>query len=150
MLAKLDLRYDSKSSAAKIAKRGELVSVRYTSAQNDMIKHVCSLAGLVEQLAKGGPPLDSTLAVRILEASIHVDKLMPVTAFIKTLAEKDLNREDFSSHFIEEEKSLRSGNDLPGRVAPAKTARVICHGTTHPTYRCSLNSLDPNNRFNVP
>lgn len=80
---------------------GELVSMRYTSIRDDMSKHVDSLAGLVEQLANIGAPLDSTLAVRILVASVHVDTLMPVTGYIKTPADKDLNWKDVSARLIE-------------------------------------------------
>ena len=51
MLEKLDGRYDSKTTASKISKMVELVSLRYTSPRFDITKHIEKMAAIVEQLA---------------------------------------------------------------------------------------------------
>ena len=47
MMAKLDDRYDSKTTASKITKMVELVSVRYRSFKESMYRHVDKIAALV-------------------------------------------------------------------------------------------------------
>ena len=63
MMAKLDDRYDSKTTASKITKMVELVSVRY------MPRHVDKIAALVEQLRSIGTTFDDPLVIGITIAS---------------------------------------------------------------------------------
>lgn len=72
MLSKLDARYDSRSTATRIAMMPELVSARYISLREDMSAHVDQMAALIEQLRAMGTTFEDALAVGILVASIHV------------------------------------------------------------------------------
>lgn len=148
MLQKLDARYDSKSTATRISKMAELVCVKFTNAREDISKHVDRLAGLLEQLRSMNTPLPDSLAIGILVASIEVSELTPVTAAIKTLADKDLNWEEVSSRLIEECKALRtsSGKD---RAAAASCVCALCHKPGHDIENCFQNPLNPNNRLNL-
>lgn len=148
MMQKLDARYDSKSTASKISKMVELVSVRYTSVRDDMSKHIDRLAGLVEQLNNMGSQLPEDLTVGILVASIEVTALMPVTASIKTLSDENLKWEDVSSRLIEEVKSLSKGSSSDDRAASAQVSCDICK-KPHATSNCYLNPMNPNNKLNL-
>lgn len=57
MLDKLDARYDSKSTFAKISKMSELVYILYSTIRDDMAKHANRIAGLIEQLRNMGTTL---------------------------------------------------------------------------------------------
>lgn len=87
MLENLDSRYDSKSTASKITKMSELVSVRFPSSKADIAKHIDGMAALLEQLRCMEAKMDDSLEVGILIASIDVPDLKPVVAAIKTLAD---------------------------------------------------------------
>ena len=88
MLEKLDDRYDSKTTASKISKMVELVSLRYSSLRSDITKHVDRMASINEQLAAMKTIMDESLKVGILIASIETDEVRPVVAAIKTLADE--------------------------------------------------------------
>lgn len=149
MLAKLDSRYDSKSTASKIAKVSELVSTRYSSLREDMSVHVDRMAGLIEQLKSMGMTLDESLSIGILVASIEVQELMPVTASIKTLSESDVKWEEVSNRLIEDSNSISSGTALTAKSNMAHDGCQICHKSNHRTEKCFLNPMSKNSKLNI-
>ena len=148
MMEKLDARYDSKTIASRISKMSELVSIRYNSLREDIDKHIDKLAGIIEQLRSMGSTFDDALAIGILVASISVPELMPATAAIKTLADRDIKWEDISSRLIEEVKNLKSSNRTP-RANLANSSCAICGKNNHSTNRCFLNPMNPQNKLNL-
>lgn len=74
--------------------------------------------------------LDDALAIGILVSSIAVTKLTPITAVIKTMAEKDLVLEDVSSRLIEECNALK-GSHNRDRAAVASRACGLCKKPGH-------------------
>ena len=149
MLEKLDRRYDSKTTASKIAKMSELVSMRYTSIRDDMARHVDRMAALIEQLRSMKTTLDDSLAIGILVASIDVPSLLPITAAIKTLAESDINWEDVTSRLIEESKTLTSSSGPVDRANAAMSSCQICQKNSHRTENCFLNPMNPHNKLKL-
>lgn len=150
MLSKLDSRYDSKSTASKIAKVSEIVSTRYCSLNEDMSVHVDRMAGLLEQLKSRGMTIDDSLAIGILVASIDVPELMPVTASIKTLAEADVKWEEVANRLIEDSKSISSGNGLSARASAATVDTCqICKKPNHKTENCFLNPMGKNCKLDI-
>ena len=101
MMDKLDKQFDSKTIASRISKMSELVSIRYTTIKDDIAKQIDLLAGIIEQLRAMGTTFDDALAIGILVASIDVTELMPATAAIKTLTDKDMKWEEISGRLIE-------------------------------------------------
>lgn len=99
MMQKLDQRYDFRTTASRISKMSELMSLRYTSISDDLTAHINNIAALVEQLKSMDIVIQDVMSVGILLASIEVPELFPVTAAIKTLAEEDVSwtsrRRDF-------------------------------------------------------
>lgn len=124
MIEKLDDRYRCTSTASKISKITELVSVRYKSVRKDVSHHVDKMAGIVEELNHMGMSLDKTLTVGILVASIEAPELRPVATAIKTLAEDNLEWESVTGRLIEEWKNI---TPTEADVEPfrAMTARVM-------------------------
>ena len=106
IMAKLDARYDNKSTASKISKMSELVSTTYKNLSKDIRKHIDKLAGLVAQLKSMKTNLDDTLAVGIMLASIQVPALAPVVAAIKTLADDQVTWDDVATRLIEKWREL--------------------------------------------
>lgn len=90
MMEKLDPRYDSKTTASKISKMVELVSLRYSNPRNDITKHIDRMAAIVEQLAAMESSMDDSLPVGILIASINDAEMRPVVAAIKKLSDIDV------------------------------------------------------------
>lgn len=105
MLAKLDRRYNSRSTESKIGKMSELVSTRSAGVSESVPNHVEKMKGLVKQLRCVGKTLEDTLAIEVLVASVEVAELQPVIAAITTLTESDINWEEFTSRFIEKAQS---------------------------------------------
>ena len=106
MMTKLDERYNSKSIAAKISKMAELVSAHYTDRQEDISAHIDRMAGLVDQIKGMNLPIDETMSIGILIASIKVSKLAPVVAAIKTIPDKDMKWDNVATRLIEDWKDL--------------------------------------------
>lgn len=48
MMKKLDARYNTKSTATRISKMAELVSIKYQSVREDIAKHVDRMGELLE------------------------------------------------------------------------------------------------------
>lgn len=90
MMKKLDAYYVSKSTSTLVSKMSELVSVQYKNVGEDIEKHIDGVAELLEQLGSMDAVLSDVLAFGILVASIEVMELAPVTATIKTIAEKNI------------------------------------------------------------
>lgn len=67
----------------------EMVSVRYKSLDASLLKHVGQIAGLVKHLANMGAPLKGALTIKMLVATVEVQQIFLVTAWIWTFAEKD-------------------------------------------------------------
>lgn len=63
MLHKLDARYDSRSTASKIAKMSEMVNNRFSSLHDDITTHCDNMAGLIEQIRSMGTTFDDSLAI---------------------------------------------------------------------------------------
>lgn len=147
MFQKLDMRYDSKSTATRISKMAELVSLKYGNLRDDISKHIDRMAGLLEQLRSMNTVLDDALAIGILVASIEVSELSAVTAAIKTLAEKDLVWEDVSSRLIEECKSIKTSHK--DRASAASSVCGLCKKPGHTIDDCFMNPMNPKNRLNL-
>ena len=101
MVERLDARYRSTSTAAKISKITELVSERYKTVRQDMAKHVDRMAGIIEELKNMGLTLDATLTVGLLLESVEASELTAVAAAIKTQAETELKWESVTARLIE-------------------------------------------------
>lgn len=157
MMNKLNERYDSKSTASKIAKMSELVSMRYMTLKDDLSGHFDRMAGLLEQLKAMENSLDDSLYIGILVASIEVSHLLPVTAAIKTLVEKDVKLKEVTGRLLEERTILLTDDGRRDRASPAHAGPhgtsndcAICQNTGHETKNCFLNPLNPNNKLNLP
>lgn len=132
MVSKLDSRYDSKTVPSRISKMSEVVSVRYSTVNDDIEKHIYKMAGLIEQLRSMGSTFDDALPIGILVASITAPDLMPATAAFKTITESYATWELVSSWLIEEVKNLKSnGHNHQANVA--NTACGICGKANHTT-----------------
>ena len=159
MMAKLDERYDSKSTASKIEKMSELVSMKYYNIKDDLSDHIDRMAGLLDQLKSMGNELADSLAIGILVASIEVHQLHAVTAAIKTLAEKDIKWEEITSRLLEERTAFLTEDGHRDRATPANSVRngqgeeqscSICGKPNHKTHQCYLNPLNPENKLGLP
>lgn len=106
MLDQLDARYDSRSTATKISKISELVSVKYKNIKSDISKHIVRKASLFEQHKSMEAIMDDSIQVGILIASIEVVELAPVAAEIKTLAEADVTLKVVPERLIEEWRGI--------------------------------------------
>lgn len=145
MLEKLDARYDSRSTATKISKISELVSVRYTNVKHDITKHIDRMAALQEQLKSMEAIMDDAVQVGILIASIDVLELTPVTAAIKTLAEKDITWETVTERLIEEWRGLTNAHKEDSKLA--RNVCTYCNRPGHHAANCWTNPANPNNRL---
>lgn len=153
MLTKLDIRYDSKSTATRIFKMSELVSMRYVSLRSDMSTHVYKMAGLIEQLLAMGTSFDDALAVGILVASIDVTELSPVTASIETLSNDKITWEAVSTRLIEEVHTLTLATGSAARSNAANIEKLQCHiwqKLNHSTDNCFLNPFGKMSKIDVP
>ena len=148
MMVKLNDRYDSKTTASRISKMSELVSIRYTSLRDSIEKHIDRMAGLIETLRSMGSTFDDALAIGILVASIDVQELLPVVAAIKTLSDRDMKWESVTSRLIEE-SSDASSSAVINHANTANSSCGICGKSNHSTAKCFINPLNPNNRLNL-
>lgn len=156
-MRKLDQGYDSKSTASKIAKMSELVSIRYTNLGEDLSHHIDRMAGLLDQLKSLGNYLDDALSIRILVDSIEVSELQAVTAAIKTQAETDIKWEEVTGRLLEERLGLLGEDARRDRANPASASAhdhsengcAICDKTSHETKNCFLNPLNPTNKLGL-
>lgn len=85
MLEKLDDRSYGHSTASKIRKMSELVSVRFYSVNPDMTKHVDKMEAFLEQRRSMKAVIDESQSLMILIALIDTPKFTPVIAEINTL-----------------------------------------------------------------
>lgn len=99
-MEKLNERYESKSTASKISKMSELDSMRYTTLKDDLSGHMDRMAGINEQPKAMGNNFHDSLSIGILVASIELSQLLPVTAAIKRLTEKDIKWEEVTSSLL--------------------------------------------------
>lgn len=90
MLVNLNATYDMESTASKISRMSEMVSVRYTSLRYDIAKHINRLSGIIEKLRSMGTNLQDSVVIGILISSIQMTELALVTASVKTISERDL------------------------------------------------------------
>jgi len=149
MLAKLDERYDSKTTASRISKMTELVSLRYMSVNKDMSTHVDKMAGILEQLAAMDTRIQDELAVALLVASIEAPELEAVTAAIKTLSDDTATWDDVTQRLIEEQRGLHHRNRYEKANVVETKKCEICHMKNHTTATCFLNPRNPKNRLNL-
>lgn len=75
MTEKLDERYESKSTASKICKMSESVSIRYNNLRDDLRHHIDRIASLLDRLKCMENELKNSLAIGILVVSIEVPQL---------------------------------------------------------------------------
>lgn len=151
MLQKLDDRYDSKSSASRISKMTELISMRYVNLKKDIGTHIDQMAAVLEQLESMETKLPDELAIALLVSSIDVPELSPVTAAIKTLSDDKAKWEDVTARLIEEQQSIRMKTPKHERLnAGLEDQCHICHKRNHNTANCFLNPKNPKNRLNLP
>ena len=148
MISKLDDRYRSKSTASKISKITELVSIRYKNVRKDIAKHVDKMSGIVSELKGMKMNLEDTLTVGVLVASIEAPELSAVAAAIKTLAEDDLKWENVAARFIEEWKNLKS-DTFKGQANRATVECDFCGREGHTQDDCWVNPENPNNRLGL-
>lgn len=85
MLLKLSACYDLKSTASKITKMSELVTVWYKNLKDDFAKPIDGMAALLELFRSMKAKMDDSLAVGILVASITATDIKPIVAAIKSL-----------------------------------------------------------------
>jgi len=149
MLAKLDERYDSKTTASRISKMTELVSLRYMSVNKDMSTHVDKMAGILEQLAAMDTRIQDELAVALLVASIEAPELEAVTAAIKTLSDDTATWDDVTQRLIEEQRGLHHRHRYEKANVVETKKCEICHMKNHTTATCFLNPRNPKNRLNL-
>ena len=149
MLEKLDARYDSKTTASKISKMVDLVSIRYTNPRTDITKHIDRMGSIVEQLQAMQASMDESLKVGILIASIEVPEMRAVVAAIKTLADKDVMWDVVSERLIEEwrglKKTIRTGES--SATARGKKVCDFCSRPGHSAGKCWINPANPHNRL---
>lgn len=150
MMKKLDERYDSKSTATRISKMTELVSLRYSSMKMDIGTHIDQMAGILEQLDSMNTPISSELCIALLIASISVPELAPVTAAVKTLADDVATWDTVTARLIEEHQSIKMKNTKTERAAPVLKKCEICDKPNHTTAKCFFNPKNPNNRLKLP
>ena len=124
IMTKLDERYNSKSMAAKISRMAEFVSLHYTDRTNNIATHIDRMASLVAKLKSMSLPIDDTMAIGVLVASIKVASLAPVVAAIKTIPASDMTWDTVASRLIED------WGDLPKpkytEEGASYTAQVQC------------------------
>lgn len=144
MIAKLYERYNSKSTANRISKMVQLMSIKFVSIHDDISEHIYRLTELLEQLQSMGTMLDNTLSVGILVASIQVAELAPVTAATKTLAESDLKWESVRNRLIEKTQTLTS-RTVSARESAVSSSNIcgLWSRRRHQTKNCFFNSLNP-------
>lgn len=65
-LKSLDARYESKSTATRLAKKAELVSVKFLSSRDDIAVHGDRMATILEKIWSINTVLNDALAIRIL------------------------------------------------------------------------------------
>lgn len=113
-----------------------------------MSEHVDQLAGLLLQFRWMGTVLCDAPAIGHLAASIEVNEHAQVTTAFKTLAEKDLKREEAESRPIEKDKLKRKGSNS-NRASTADHYYSLCGMQSHSTERCFLSRLDSNDTLSV-
>ena len=151
MLEKLDARFDSKTTASKITKMVDLVSIRYTNPRSDITKHIDRMGSIVEQLQAMQASMDESLKVGILIASIEVPEMRAVVAAIKTLADQDVKWDTVAERLIEEwrglKKTIRTGES--SATAKGKRECEFCSRPGHTADNCWINPANPHNRLNA-
>ena len=151
MLEKLDARFDSKTTASKITKMVDLVSIRYTNPRSDITKHIDRMGSIVEQLQAMQASMDESLKVGILIASIEVPEMRAVVAAIKTLADQDVKWDTVAERLIEEwrglKKTIRTGES--SATAKGKRECDFCSRPGHTADNCWINPANPHNRLNA-
>ena len=108
MVMKLDERYESKSTATRISRMSELISLRHTSLRRNLESHIDEMAALLEQLESMNTKMPHELAIAFLISSIDVTERAPVTEEIKTLAGRNATWESVTARTIEEHMILKS------------------------------------------
>jgi hypothetical protein len=78
------------------------------------------MAGLVENIKGMQLPIDDTMAIGILVASIKVSKLAPVVAAVKTIPSEDIKWDTVASRLIEDWKDLPAVKEEASFVAHVK------------------------------
>lgn len=150
VMAKLDDRYISKTTASKISKTVKLVFVRYSSLKESMPRHVDKIAALVVQIHFMGTTLDETLVTGIIVASITVDELKMAWAAFKKFFGDKLKWKDVTARLIGEERSLKPDRRQSSRQATyGNKCCVICGETSHCSDMCFLDPLNKNNTLGL-
>lgn len=109
-MKKLDAHYIFKSMAFRNFSTSELVSSKFCFIYNDTRKHLDQLDDLFDQLWTMSTVLDDSLAIGTFVGYMEVARLAPVTAAIKTFAERDLNWADASSELIKKARNMVMGS----------------------------------------
>ena len=134
MLTKLDERYNSKTTASKISKMAELVSLQYSDRKEDIRTHIDRMDGLIEELKGMALAIDDTMAIGILVASIKVSKLAPVVAAIKTIPDEEVKWDTVSARLIEDWKDLPMVKEET--TFSARVACEFCGRYGHEEHNC--------------
>lgn len=135
MLAKLDDRFNSKSTATQISKMAELVSLHYTDRKGDISTHIDRMAALVEKLKSVGLDMGDTMDIGILVASIKVSKLAPVVAAINTVPPANMKWDTVATRLIEDWKDLAVVKDEASFFAHLKSD--FCGRNGHAEKNCN-------------
>ena len=149
MLTKLDERYDSKSTAARIAKMTELISMRYDNLKRSMGVHIDQMAGLLEQLHSMNTPIPDELSIALLISSLHVEELAPISAAVKTLSDADVTWEKVTARLLEEHQALKDRIKIQERATTLRKSCELCKKTGHEIDSCWLNPRNPKNRLGI-
>lgn len=143
MLENFMLDTTQKSTASKITKMSELVSVRYTNPKADISKLIDFMPALLEQLKAMEAKMDDSLAVGILIVSIDVHDFKPVVAAIKTLSDAYATWETVSERLVDEFIRLKKGKSS----AAASSMCEFCTRLGHCAEKCLINPENPGSRL---
>ena len=147
MLKKLSERYDSKSTASRISKMTELISLRYVDLNKDIGTHIDRMAEILEQLASMNTAISDELSIALLISSIHVNEMAPMAAAVKTMSDESATWDKVTTRLIEEHHSLKIKYRSKRSLNATKRCE-ICH-RSHFTKDWWLNPKNPKNRLNL-
>lgn len=145
-------RYDSRTTGRMIDTMSELVSVKYYNLREDMSTHADLLALLIEKIRSMGTIVHDTLAIGILVASIDVQELLPTTAAMKAIADKDMKWKLVTTRFIGDAKQNFSSRSSPTQLEQAFAAVCkgqICQNPGHKIDKCYLKRMGSNCRLDI-
>ena len=147
MLEKLDGRYDSRTTASKISKMIELVSLRFTNPRSDIKNQTDRMAAVLQQVAAMKDSMDEGIQVGMLFASIDVVEMRPVIAALKKLADADVKWDSVANSLIEEWRAIKKSAQAGESSVNFKIVCDICNRPGNRMDKCWINPANPHNRL---